>query len=245
MDNTENNKPISLKTSLIYFGIPAIALYLLTKYGIPHTNKFPGFSPIFSWFLNGGTVFIGLFTAAIVFSYKETPDRSVKSLLARLRLKSLNKKDLTNTILMIILIGIVSGIMIGSWFLLKSKFSFISELDMDPPFISMSDLDNYDKLFLLAWIPFFFFNIVGEEIFWRGYILPGQELKFGKNAWLINGSLWTVFHLAFGLHLIIIMLPILFILPYIVQKRGNTWIGIIIHGLINGGVFLSKSFGLL
>ncbi|MFP4323970.1 MAG: type II CAAX prenyl endopeptidase Rce1 family protein [Anaerolineales bacterium] len=40
-----------------------------------------------------------------------------------------------------------------------------------------------------------FGNIIGEELWWRGYILPIQERAFGKWAWLINGLLWiVVFH---------------------------------------------------
>jgi len=39
--------------------------------------------------------------------------------------------------------------------------------------------------------------------------------------------------------------PVLFIIPFVVQKRKNTWIGIIIHGVINGAAFLSISLGLI
>ncbi|MCP4723838.1 MAG: CPBP family intramembrane metalloprotease [bacterium] len=245
MNNSENIRPMSMIKSAVYFGIPTIALYLFTEFGIPHTNTLPGFTPVTSWFLNGGIVFIGMFAAAVILIYKDRKDLSLDKMLSELRLKSLNKGDMKSIILMIILIGILSGIIVGIWFFLKSRFSYIPELNTNPPFVSMSDLDTYNKLFLLVWIPFFFFNIIGEEIFWRGYILPRQELKFGRNAWLVNGTLWIFFHLPFGLHLIIMMIPMLFILPYIVQKRGNTWIGIIIHGLINGSAFLCKSFGLL
>ena len=37
-------------------------------------------------------------------------------------------------------------------------------------------------------------NIGGEELWWRGIILPRQELAFGKWAWLVNGLLWDLFH---------------------------------------------------
>ena len=36
----------------------------------------------------------------------------------------------------------------------------------------------------------FALNIFGEELWWRGYILPRQELAQGCWAWLINGLLW-------------------------------------------------------
>ncbi|HEX9892448.1 MAG TPA: CPBP family glutamic-type intramembrane protease, partial [Gemmatimonadales bacterium] len=40
----------------------------------------------------------------------------------------------------------------------------------------------------------FVFNILGEELWWRGFILPRQELAFGPRAWIIHGVLWTLFH---------------------------------------------------
>ena len=32
-------------------------------------------------------------------------------------------------------------------------------------------------------------NIGGEELWWRGYVLPRQELAFGRSAWVIHGTL--------------------------------------------------------
>ncbi len=50
------------------------------------------------------------------------------------------------------------------------------------------------------WLPFFFlvamfFNIFGEELLWRGFILPRQELAHGSWTWIIHGLLWTGFHI--------------------------------------------------
>jgi len=91
----------------------------------------------------------------------------------------------------------------------------------------------------------FFFNIVGEEILWRGYILPRQELQHGKYAWVINSALWLVFHACFGLDLIILLLPILITIPYVAYKTGNTSIGILTHGLLNGPMFVLVALGLI
>jgi hypothetical protein len=51
------------------------------------------------------------------------------------------------------------------------------------------------------WIPVYYafmilvFNIVGEELWWRGYALPRQELAFGKMTWVVHGIFWSAFHL--------------------------------------------------
>ena len=31
------------------------------------------------------------------------------------------------------------------------------------------------------------FNIFGEELWWRGYILPRQELSHGRFTWVVHG----------------------------------------------------------
>ena len=38
------------------------------------------------------------------------------------------------------------------------------------------------------------FNIVGEELWWRGYIFPRQEKQHGRFTWVLHGLLWTLFH---------------------------------------------------
>ena len=96
----------------------------------------------------------------------------------------------------------------------------------------------------MAWLPLFFFNITGEELWWRGYILPRQEQEHHSAAWLVHGIGLTLFHLPLGIDLSIILLPFLFGLPLVVQRRKNLWTGFIIHGMLNGGGFLAVAFGL-
>jgi membrane protease YdiL (CAAX protease family) len=84
-------------------------------------------------------------------------------------------------------------------------------------------------------------NIGGEELWWRGYLLPRQELAFGGTAWVIHGIFWSVFHL--------FMQPTLWdtmrmaitgvALSFVAQRTRNTWPGIIGHGFGNLPFFLS------
>jgi len=81
------------------------------------------------------------------------------------------------------------------------------------------------------WIPFGMFafslcNVLGEEFWWRGYVLPRQELSFGKWTWLIHGLLWSGFHLFMPWDAIR-LLPGSLALPFVAQRRKNTWPGII------------------
>jgi membrane protease YdiL (CAAX protease family) len=84
-------------------------------------------------------------------------------------------------------------------------------------------------------------NIGGEELWWRGYVLPRQELAFGKSAWVVHGILWSAFHL--------FMQPTLWdtvrmaitgvALSFVAQRTKSTWPGIIGHSFGNLPFFLS------
>ena len=74
---------------------------------------------------------------------------------------------------------------------------------------------------------------LGEELWWRGYILPRQELAHGKRTWIVHGLLWTGFHLYAPWNLIT-LLPGSLALSFVAQRLKNTWPAVIAHGLVNG-----------
>ena len=98
---------------------------------------------------------------------------------------------------------------------------------------------------LAAWLPFFAVNILGEEVLWHGLLLPRQETAFGRRAWLVSGLGWLVFHVPFGPVILLTLWPTVFIIPYAVQRRQNTWIGVVVHAGLNGPGFLAVAFGLV
>ena len=128
--------------------------------------------------------------------------------------------------------------------LISIKFG-VPELKTTPPFMQFQSLSGVQRLYLLVWFPMFFFNIVGEEILWRGYILPRQELFHWKYSWIVNSILWAVFHLCFGVDLIVILFPTLLIIPYVASKTENTTVGIITHALLNGPMFIMVALGII
>jgi membrane protease YdiL (CAAX protease family) len=89
------------------------------------------------------------------------------------------------------------------------------------------------------------FNIFGEELWWRGYVLPRQELAFGRKTWVVHGISWSLFHL--------FIQPTLWdttrmavtgmALSFIAQRTRSTWPGIIGHGLANTPLLLSIASG--
>ena len=247
MTMTEKIKSIPLWKSILLFGIPAVVLILTTQYVMPWLTELTGIPIILSWFIAGGLlVFMPLFFAALIASRLEGHPLTYSALRSRLRLNPMTKKDWQWTGIGLLLIFLCSGLLMGIANLLSKATGWFAPLSTETPFLhSFHGLEQGQYWFLLIWLIFFFFNIVGEELIWRGYILPRQEIRHGKLAWLINGICWTIFHLAFGFDLLILLLPILFILPYVVQKRKNTWIGILIHAIYNGPIFVAISLNLI
>lgn len=244
MKNNVGIKPLSLGKSILLFLIPS-AYFCFIAYGvIPYFNRGLGIHPALSWFYGGYLIFIPLFSLALVLYRLENREMNVRLILERLRIKALSKNDIKWTIISGVLILALTGLIMFISQMLSAKYG-LPELKTTPPFMQFQTLTGYQRLYLLVWLPMFFFNIVGEEMLWRGYILPRQELHHGSRSWLINSILWMVFHLSFGFDLLIILLPTLFIIPYVAYKTKNTTVGIITHALLNGPMFIMISLGIV
>lgn len=87
---------------------------------------------------------------------------------------------------------------------------------------------GYALGYALGW----FFNIFGEELLFRGYMLPRQQVNYGKWAWLVHGLLWTAWHIYWKWNLLS-LLPVTMAIPFVVQKTQNTTTGLVVHGAMN------------
>lgn len=230
--------PLGAGASLAAFGLPALALWVATHWGISRLFETTGLPQLVCWFIAGGAVMATLFVVALVGARAEG-HTGVAALRARLRLGALGAGDWRAIALATLLILIATGgVTLGLRALLPS-------FSPAPPFLQVEPLQSGERWVLLAWAPFFFLNIVGEELLWRGYLLPRQERVWGPHAWLVNGALWTLFHVSFGAPMMVMLLPVMLGLPYLVQRRGNTWAGIVIHAAVNGPGFIAVSLGLV
>jgi membrane protease YdiL (CAAX protease family) len=92
-----------------------------------------------------------------------------------------------------------------------------------------------------------FGNIAGEELWWRGYLLPRQEAASGSVAWLFHGLFWAAFHLFFQATAwdMIRMMPTCCALAFVAQYRKSTWPGIVAHTVANGGVLIGILHGIM
>ncbi len=194
------------------------------------------FNPAVYWFITGYFLFIPMF----ILVYLKIKPRNFKDFLCRANLNLFNKKDWLYAILGLISTFIFSGMIFFVVNLILTTLN-LKPLETNPWFFSMKPFIGVEKFLLLLWFPMFFFNIVGEELLWRAYIQKNSKPRY----WWINSLLWLMFHLPFGFDLMIMLIPIMIIIPYLYYKTSNTLIGIFIHGMYNGPIFIMISLGLL
>lgn len=226
-----------IKTLLAFGGASAL-LFLSTQILIPYFSETTQIEPVIFWFLTAGLlVFVPLVIAGYYILRSEGKTIHTRSLFERLRLRKMNRRDWFWTG------GALMGIGILTVFIQYVLGFVYGEVTMHPPFMAFEPLDSGRYWILALWLPCWILNILGEEFLWRGVILPRQEVSFGQYAWLVNALGWLIFHLAFGWIMLIMLVPILFILPFATQKTENTWVAIIIHAGLNGPGFVAVAFG--
>jgi uncharacterized protein len=79
---------------------------------------------------------------------------------------------------------------------------------------------------ILVW--FVFNTVLGEELLFRGFLLPRMNAAFGRGDWVANGVLFAGYHL----HVPWVMPATLldtFILAYPTKRYRSAWIGIAVH----------------
>ncbi len=237
----ERIKPIPPRGAMIFFLIYGLLLAGATIFVMPFLEAY-GWMNIVAWFFCGSVfVFMPLLVHALIIAKKEGRN----GILDRLRVKKMTVSDWKWFLIGFVAIGLGTGVILGINKLLVSMFPFIPVLDMQPPFMHFYGFEPSQRWMLLLWLPSYLFIIFGEEFMWRGILLPRMEKHNNKTSWLWNALLWLCFHAAFGIDLMIVLLPIILVVPYVVWKRKNTTLGILLHGLYNGAGFLVVAFGLV
>ncbi len=227
-----------VKATLI-FTIFTLYFYLLLFTLLPWLKSNYTFNPALYWFIIGYSLFAPIFLFAVIMAVREG-NKSLREILDSLNIRLFSKKEWAYSIFGLLACFVSTGLVFGASYALSNYFGF-RPISTTPWFMEMSPFYGKDTLFLLVWLPMFFFNIAGEELLWRGYIqarLPGR-------FWPLCSLLWLMFHLPFGLDLLIMLVPIIFIVPYVFHKTDNALTGIFIHGLYNGPVFVAIALGVM
>ena len=249
-------KPMGLGISLLYFGIPAL-LFVFGFWVLMPWFINLGIMPYYAYMLGLGIPLVILSLASILWLKLEGCEINRDSIKDRFRLKRMDGKAWLwslGTLLVGSVIGFGLVSQFSSWLIAQGV---IPIPDSIPAFMSPKTLTEPMTVYNEAtgglrgnWLPFIgmaitlFFNIVGEEFWWRGMVLPRQELAFGKWTWVIHGVMWAFFHI-FKWWDVLNLLPITLSLAFVCSRLKNTTPGIVIHSITNGIALIPLLLGIL
>jgi membrane protease YdiL (CAAX protease family) len=248
MNNTNKLNPLGWKASLIIFIVVAAMLYITHYILVPNYTEFTG-KPYLIGYLWGWVTTVAMVFIASLAAYKwEGHPTTWQAFSARFRLSHMPGRDWLWTLTVLIVTA-------GAYFGLSFTAKWLAAIPVFAPhrlFPTELRPDNLKQIvegqfmgmplegqwwivavYFIGWV----LNILGEEFFYRGWMLPRQEAAFGKYAWLINGTMFCFQHFMQPWNFLAIWPGALF-MAFVVQYRRNTWIGIIQHGLMNFSVLI-------
>ncbi len=229
-------KPLKPRDLLRLFGVPTLLNGFACWVLIPLLHRHFGVIIEAAYFISVGLfVLAPMLCWALLLTRREVGTWEISKLLTRMRIQRLSSLDWLWTG------GAFTGLCAASYFVAKVLMPMWG-MDATPFFFQNMPLDAEHRWIVAVWPAFFFFNIFGEELLWRGYILPRQEAS-SRWAWLGHGLCWAFWHVPMGLDLVVAAAPTFFILPAIVQFRKNTTLAIIVHAVFGAFGFLVLAFG--
>jgi membrane protease YdiL (CAAX protease family) len=226
--------------TLLFFGIPGLLVHLALYYLVPLLTE-RSVPLIVSWTMGlwGPLIVMVLW---VLITYWRQPNRLPFA--ERFRFRRLSRQEW-------IVVGVAFiGLQIAEVLLVPSsayfaQFAFFAPPPIIPdlfrPNFAIEDglprflgIPTEGNWWLVGfWLGWLVVNIGGEELLWRGYALPLQEKYFGRYAWLVNGICWNLLFHFFMRWSFITLMPSNLLIPYLVQRYQNTWIGVILHGVGN------------
>ncbi len=83
--------------------------------------------------------------------------------------------------------------------------------------------------YALILVLFVFNTVLGEELLFRGLLLPRMKRAFGRRDWLANGVLFAAYHLHTPWMMPATVLIDTFAIAYPARRYQSAWIGIAVH----------------
>lgn len=221
-------QPLPLWQAILLFALPAVGLALAVYWLWPILTDL-GLPPIDGRYW-ASTLFMAILLAAALVAYAlEGNPLKWTAFLARYRLQPPGRRI---------------WLWAGGGFLVMGLLSLPAQLLLPRLYqwLSFTPPEAYVDARPALWLALLNLtvNVLGEELWWRGFILPRQELAHGRFAWLIHGVLWALFH-SYKWWVVPAMLITCLVIPFVCQRAKNTWPGLFIHFGINGiGLLLAN-----
>ena len=250
-DSAPALKPMGFPHAALLFAVPSALIYFLVYVVMPWLNE-RGVNLL----LNALLCIVGplalMLVAAIVAYRMEGNSWNWPAFRERYRLRGLSGK------LWLVTLGLFLFMMASDAVLMPTvqwliQFDFFKPPDFLPPMVDprvdssgMKDLMGVPLAGSWWLIPMYIgiliFNILGEELWWRGYILPRQELVHGSSTWIVHGVLWDLFHFFWKWQLLS-LLPTCLAISFVAQRWKNTTPGIVVHFVANGLALIPLTMG--
>lgn len=242
MQTAKSIKPLSLLASVAIFGISFTLIFLSLYVVIPSMMK-TGISFMVGYLIFFYLPFVLIFIIAFLLLKAEGHKLSWLVIKNRYRLNKIDRKTWMWTAKLLVFWLVVLLFVQPPIGKIMAQIPFFAPPPYFPPEINpnlapstngmMFGMELSGKWWIIpVYFVGWFFNIFGEEFLFRGYLLPRQELAYGKYAWLIHGTMWGLWHLFWKWNIITLLMTA-FSLSYVVQKTKNTCVGIIVHGSLN------------
>jgi membrane protease YdiL (CAAX protease family) len=230
MNGVKNMKMMTLKESLLFFGVPGIVMFFLFTWAYRILLKL-GFAIYWSAYICLWSPLLVMIS--IIFIRYHMSNVSFKEYFLVSKLKKRQLLVILGAFIIVqaleSLLGFTRPVLASlPGFHVPNYFPDIFKADMEfkIPLESFLGMKLSGNLFpILFWVLWLFTNIGCEEILWRGYALPRMEKYFGKWAWVVNGLLWNICIHFFMRWSFITLLPVTLIVPYLSQKYKSMWPG--------------------
>lgn len=239
-------KPLPLWRALLYFGLPALGFRLAFYNLLPFLLGL-GLTPFRAFVVTVTVPTAILLALALGFFKAEGNPITWAALTDRLRLKWLTGRDWLWLIGGLAVAFLVGGLLRPTASVLIAAFPALNPPAFFPavlnPNMTLSAQIFADYIaepvrgnwqLIVLQVVVLFFNIVGEEFWWRGIILPRQQLVHGRFTWLVHGVFWTLFHVPFYPWQLFALMPVCLVLAFVCQKTGNNTTGLVMHAVYNG-----------
>jgi len=254
MDRSQELRPMPLWMSLLCFGIPT-GVGLLQMYLLLPALARAGVPLLWNYMVSMVSMFPLLLGAALLAVRLEGGSLSWDYLRRRWRIKGLSRREWAWTA------GLVLVYAGGSIALMPSATWLTTVLPLplplglphalDPRVVKSTIPGDFFGIPLagnwpiaLLHLGILVLNVGSEELWWRGVVLPRQELVYGRWTWLLHGILWTLFHAPFWWNWIS-LLPATLSLSFVVSRLKNSTPGIIAHFVLNGLALVMTVLGVL
>jgi CAAX protease family protein len=87
-----------------------------------------------------------------------------------------------------------------------------------------------------------FNTVLGEELLFRGLLLPRMRAAFGERDWVVNGAIFALYHLHMPWLIVPSLVDGIFLNAYPSRRFQSAWMAIIVHSsqsVLLVGLFLA------